>query len=195
MKKQTTKKPTKTKKYLTIILIAIIIVALIISSPAIYTAMNNAKADEEKTLEVLKTQKIEKELEKDKEFKSDGFSQKYYELKDELNDLNIKVNTLEASITFKYTFLPIIIIALVVVVGGFSLVISIIVKDFQKMTPNLKQIQLRIQPADPRTILNRYEPERPTKLKPLKCPSCKANLEHGAVKCEYCGTSVVKEKK
>lgn len=192
--KPVAKEKSKTKKIITIILIIAAVVALVISSPFIYKAVDAAKKSEEKTLETLKEQKVDLEIQKNDEFFDNSFSKKYYELKDQLNDINVQITTLEASIAFRYNFLPIIIIALIVVIGGISLVINIMVKDFQKMTPKLNHTAFRIRPYD-RTVLNRHDIDRPTKLKPLKCPSCKANLEHGALKCEYCGTSVIKVKK
>jgi uncharacterized protein YpmB len=188
------KEKSKLKKVIITILIIVAIIALVISSPFIYKAIDAAKKSEEKTLEALKEQKVDLEIQKNDEFFDNSFSKKYYELKDQLNDINVQITTLEASITFRYTFLPIIIIALIVVIGGISLVINIVVKDFQKMTPKLNHAAFRLRPYD-KTILNRHDINPPTKLKPLKCPSCKANLEHGALKCEYCGTSVIKVKK
>lgn len=188
------KEKSKLKKVIITILIIVAIIALVISSPFIYKAIDAAKKSEEKTLEALKEQKVDLEIQKNDEFFDNSFSKKYYELKDQLNDINVQITTLEASITFRYTFLPIIIIALIVVIGGISLVINIMVKDFQKMTPKLNHAAFRLRPYD-KTILNRHDINHPTKLKPLKCPSCKANLEHGALKCEYCGTSVIKVKK
>ena len=188
------KEKSKLKKVIITLLIIVAIIALAISSPFIYKAIDAAKKSEEKTLEALKEQKVDLEIQKNDEFFDNSFSKKYYELKDQLNDINIQITTLEASITFRYTFLPIIIIALIVVIGGISLVINIMVKDFQKMTPKLNHAAFRLRPYD-KTVLNRHDINHPTKLKPLKCPSCKANLEHGALKCEYCGTSVIKVKK
>lgn len=188
------KEKSKLKKVIITLLIIVAIIALAISSPFIYKAIDAAKKSEEKTLEALKEQKVDLEIQKNDEFFDNSFSKKYYELKDQLNDINIQITTLEASITFRYTFLPIIIVALIVVIGGISLVINIVVKDFQKMTPKLNHAAFRLRPYD-KTVLNRHDINHPTKLKPLKCPSCKANLEHGALKCEYCGTSVIKVKK
>lgn len=188
------KEKSKLKKVIITILIIVAIIALAISSPFIYKAIDASKAKEEKILETLKKQEIELGVQEKEEFKDNGFSKKYYELKEQLKDVSFQVTSLEASITFKYTFLPIIIIALIVVIGGISLVINIVVKDFQKMTPKLNHAAFRLRPYD-KTILNRHDINHPTKLKPLKCPSCKANLEHGALKCEYCGTSVIKVKK
>lgn len=192
--KQQQKEKSKIKKIITTILIIVVIIALVVSSPFIYKAIDAAKTKEEKILETLKNQEIELDVQQNEEFKDNGFSKKYYELKEQIKDISFQVTSLEASITFRYTFLPIIIIALIVVIGGISFVINIIVKDFQKMTPKLNHTAFRLRPHD-KTVLNRHDINHPTKLKPLKCPSCKANLEHGALKCEYCGTSVIKVKK
>jgi rRNA maturation endonuclease Nob1 len=75
-----------------------------------------------------------------------------------------------------------------------------------KMTPAFnrfsQQARLHQQVADQQKVvfdmLNRkivQEEMSNTKLKPLKCPSCKANVDHNAKKCEYCGTSLIREKK
>lgn len=195
----------KTKLIKIIILIAIII-CIFAFGPTLYNKFETAKYNEQQEVKKLEDKKIDIEVEQKAEFKEEGFTKKYYTLENDLNDIKSEITKKEASITFRYTFLPIIVTAIIVAAFLIGFVIKLIVSDMNKMTPSFNHLghhaRLSKQVADQQKVvfdlLNRkitQEELANTKLKPLKCPSCKANVEHGAKKCEYCGTSLIRVKK
>lgn len=206
-----TKKQVKTEKkkisgYIFMGFIFLIVISAIIFGPKVYQKVNIGKENEIKKIEKLEKENINLEVEKDTEFENNGFSKKYYELDNKIDKNKNKITAAEANITFKYTFLPIIITTALVAFVLFGIVFNIMVSDMKKMTPKLNKLgktfgvnqQVSEQQKAIFDLLNRrleQEELKNTKLKPLKCPSCKANIEHNAKKCDYCGTSLIREKK
>lgn len=193
-------------KLVKIIILVAVIICVFAFGPTLYNKFETAKYNEQQEVKKLEDKKIDIEVEKKAEFKENGFTKKYYTLENDLNDMNSEINKKEASITFRYTFLPIIVTAIIVAALLIGFVIKLIVTDMNKMTPSFSRLgyhaRLHQQVADQQKVvfdlLNRkitQEELSNTKLKPLKCPSCKANVEHGAKKCEYCGTSLIRVKK
>ena len=187
-------------------ILVLAIISIVIFGPIVYNKIDTAKYNAQQEVEKLKDKKIDIELEKKAEFKENGFTKKYYTLENDIDKINGEINSKEGSITFKYTFLPIIITAIIVAVLMFLFIINIVVSDMNKMTRSISKngshMNLHKQVADQQKVvfdmLNRRIEQvemANTKLKPLKCPSCKANVEHDAKKCEYCGTSLIRVKK
>jgi flagellar basal body-associated protein FliL len=193
-------------KLIKIIILVAVIICILAFGPTLYNKFETAKYNEQQEVKKLEDKKIDLELAQKAEFKEEGFTKKYYTLENDMNDIKSKIAKKEASITFKYTFLPIIVTAIIVAVLLIVFVIKIIVSDMNKMTPAFSNLgyhaRIQKQVADQQKVvfdlLNRkitQEELANTKLKPLKCPSCKANVEHGAKKCDYCGTSLIRVKK
>lgn len=206
--KKTEDQDTKKEKIklIKIIILLALIICIFAFGPSLYNKFETAKYNEQQEVKKLEDKKIDIEVEKKAEFKENGFTKKYYTLENDLNDIKSEINKKEASIAFRYTFLPIIITAIVVASLLIGFVIKIIVSDMNKMTPAFSRLghhaRMQQQVADQQKVvfdlLNRkitQDELANTKLKPLKCPSCKANVEHGAKKCEYCGTNLIRVKK
>ena len=192
-------------KYIRIGILVLLVVLAIGFGPTIYDKFETSKYNAEKSLEKLEEKKIDLDVEQNAEFKENGFSKKYYTLENDIDKVREDIAIKKASISFKYTFLPIIVSAVLVAIVLFGIIINIVVSDMKKMTPAFNRLgknfahhqQVMDQQKAVFDLLNRrieQEDLKNTKLKPLKCPSCKANVEHGAKKCEYCGTSLIREK-
>ena len=210
MKQTKTEAKNDTQKAKTSLIKIIIIIAIIISintlGPLIHIKIETAKYNEQQEIIKLEEQKIELEAEKTAVFKKNGFTKKYYTLENDLDKIKEKIASKESTISFRYTFLPIIVTAVLVAILLFGFVLSIIISDVKRFSHSFPKsshhMNIHKQVADQQKVvfdlLNRriqQEELKNTKLKPLKCPSCKANVEHDATKCEYCGTSLIRVKK
>ena len=195
-KKEEPKKDTKKIKIIIAIIAVIILIAI---APFGIKWYKESKSDTRVAIQQLKDE-IDL-LEKDQQdiFMNSGFSDEYYEKAKEIDKLSIELVSKETGLTVKYTILPIIIIGITVVTTLGILLAKLIAKSFDNITfnnqleTNKKHLRAKQQKVVLDVIDRRNNEE--TKIKALKCPSCKANISHDATKCEYCGTSLVKVKK
>ena len=131
----------KTKLIKIIILIAIII-CIFAFGPTLYNKFETAKYNEQQEVKKLEDKKIDIEVEQKAEFKEEGFTKKYYTLENDMNNIKSEIAKKEASITFKYTFLPIIVTAIIVAAFLIGFVIVFDIKN-----PRTIDINIPISPS------------------------------------------------
>ncbi len=186
------------------IIIALVIAAILIAiTPFGISWYKESKSEVKVSIQKLEDELDTLEQEKHDVFMDEGFSDRYYELAKEIDKVSTELASKQAGLVIKYNILPIIIIGIIAAISIAITVGKIIAKSFDNIpkTNNVIQNQHRVQMGQHKVVLDIIdrrldeESKKETKLKPLKCPSCKANISHEATKCEYCGTSIVKVKK
>jgi H+/gluconate symporter-like permease len=199
-KKEETKKDNKKIKIIIALIIAAVLIAL---TPFGINWYKESKSEVKVSIQKLEDELDTLEKEKHEVFMDEGFSDSYYDLAEEIDKVSTELASKQAGLVIKYNILPIIIIGIIVAIAIAITIGKIIAKSFDSIpkTNNVIQNHHRIQMGQHKVVLDIIdrrldeESKKETKLKPLKCPSCKANISHEATKCEYCGTSVVKVKK
>ena len=201
----TTKKeePKKTKKVVLIVIAILIAISLIAIAPIGIKTFKESKVKQQVKIEKIENEIIELEQQKQEEFFDNAFSDKYYDLATEIKEANMELSAAKSGLTIKYTILPIIVIIVIMTIALFTIVIKTMVSGFNSLKPPTHSPfqNHRVQMGQHKVVLDiidrrlKDEQNKDIKLKPLKCPSCRANVEHEATKCEYCGTSLIKVKK
>ena len=201
-KQETKKEENKPKNIKKIIITVIIILALIIGTPFGYNFYKESKSEAKINIQKLEDELDTLEQEKHEVFMDEAFSDRYYELAKEIDEVSTKLTASKANLTIMYNILPIIIIGVIVVILAGIALGKLIASSFSKMTfASPVSNQHKVVMGQHKVVLDivdrrlKEESNKDTKLKPLKCPSCKANVDHEATKCEYCGTSLIKVKK
>lgn len=201
------------KKKKSKIIIGIIILILIATLPFVIPKINEQQSKIDNEIAELQDKQTDLKAQKSQEFKINGFTKKYYEIEQELSNINQQIQDKEMK---QESFFVIFIL------GGAVLFFIIIVSTFIRFTSFSFSRVLSFGGKNGeshfslfnsfsnthKTILNHQErifniidksleqeELKNTKLKALKCPSCKANVSHDATKCEYCGTNLIKVKK
>lgn len=202
-----------TKRKKSKIIIGIVILILVATLPFLISKVNEKNSKIKTEIVELKEQQSDLKVKKNQEFTSNGFTKYYYELEEELLNTQQKIKDNEMKIETSSVLLILGgVIIIFIVIGtifirltsfSFSRILSFGGKDgknhfslFSSFSNTHKTI-LNHQERIFNIIDKRLEQEelKNTKLKALKCPSCRANVSHDATKCEYCGTSLIKVKK
>lgn len=199
--KETTNKVEKKPITKKIIIIAIVVILLALSPFGVKWFTESKQND------VAKIETLEKELKvlekkQDQEFDNFAFSGNYYTLAEEIAEKHLEIEAAKASLTIKYTIVPIIAGCVLLFILILVFAISAMVSGFNKIdeqaakTRKARQAE-RVKMGRHKIVLDVIDRRNneDVKLKPLKCPSCNASVEHDAKKCEYCGTSLIKVKK
>jgi len=201
--KEIKKEDKKDNKKIKIIIAVIIALVLIALAPFGISWYKESRNEVKVSIQKLEDELDTLEQEKHEVFMDEGFSDRYYELAKKIDKVSTELVSKEAGLVIKYTILPIIIIGIIIVVTIAITIGKLIAKSFNNITTTTTNIQNqhKVQMGRHKVVLDIIdrrldeESKKETKLKPLKCPSCKANISHEATKCEYCGTSVIKVKK
>lgn len=197
--KEIKKEDKKDNKKIKIIIAVIIALVLIALAPFGISWYKESRNEVKVSIQKLEDELDTLEQEKHEVFMDEGFSDRYYELAKEIDTVSTELVSKEAGLVIKYTILPIIIIGIIIVVTIAITIGKLIAKSFNNITTTTTNIQNqhKVQMGRHKVVLDIIDRrlDEESKLKPLKCPSCKANISHEATKCEYCGTSVIKVKK
>lgn len=201
--KQKKEEPKKDNQKIKIIIALIIAAVLIALTPFGINWYKESKSEVKVSIQKLEDELDILEQEKHEVFMDEGFSNRYYELAKKIDKVSTELVYKEDSLVIKYTILPIIIIGIIIVVTIAITIAKLIAKSFNNITTTTTNIQNqhKVEMGHHKVVLDIIdrrldeESKKETKLKPLKCPSCKANISHEATKCEYCGTSVITVKK
>lgn len=197
--KEIKKEDKKDNKKIKIIIAVIIALVLIALAPFGINWYKESRNEVKVSIQKLEDELDTLEQEKHEVFMDEGFSDRYYELAKEIDTVSTELVSKEAGLVIKYTILPIIIIGIIIVVTIAITIGKLIAKSFNNITTTTTNIQNqhKVQMGRHKVVLDIIDRrlDEESKLKPLKCPSCKANISHEATKCEYCGTSVIKVKK
>lgn len=170
--------------------IILIIFAIIMFTIIGFTIVNNRtnKEKAEQKIAELKEEKITLSAKKNEEFTSNGFTEEYYRLQQELTDVQKELSHLELNSDTSFIFIPIIMVSLVSF-GIIFIVFTNVISGFRRTHDTFDLVHDVI-----RTRLKEHELHS-TKITSVKCPSCKASMDPNATECEYCGTKVQRVKK